>query len=323
MARNDTIEGALIREEVQWEYREGVLLSQIDERASLENQARTVPLNKGLVESYALAMIDGVQFPPLIAYPNGKAWVLIDGNHRYQAAKKIERNAVDVYLVKESDPLIIERMTQTWNDMNGARFEPEERTAKAIRWMKRHSWTIRDTAQLFRMAEHILGEAVRDEEVRGALLQEGFNPAEFKVNDLRQLHQFLGNRVVLRDLVGAKKDLRLDTIDLGRLTKEVKTQTSEKAQCNAIAAFVKDPQNRKEAKRKGDGRYHEGRIRRRLFQCYSELNNIYKQYPSAVQCQLHDEEEIERLARVNAESQRGFNNVVKTYRADRAVAASA
>src|SRR5262245_23486055 len=98
MARNEMYEHYLNKHGVRWEYLE-VPIGSISAEKSLRNGARLgQPLDDALVERYAQAYRDGDPVPPLIAYGKGKGpWVLADGNHRLEGARRAGLQTVEIY----------------------------------------------------------------------------------------------------------------------------------------------------------------------------------------------------------------------------------
>src|SRR5712672_378946 len=88
-----------------WEI-EKVDVSSIDENASKQNNARvsTAPIQDELVEDYALAMERGDVFPLIVLFKKGKGYIILGGNHRFQALRLLNESSIDAYIVKSDDP---------------------------------------------------------------------------------------------------------------------------------------------------------------------------------------------------------------------------
>jgi ParB-like chromosome segregation protein Spo0J len=117
---------------VKWTYQDSIPLTQFDEKASLQNQARFDPIHEEAVLRYAEAMERGDKFPAVVGYKNrqGKI-IIIDGNHRYQSSKRNNYKDIDVYVV-EATPEIIQVLTFEANSRHGIAPSVEERTRHAI-----------------------------------------------------------------------------------------------------------------------------------------------------------------------------------------------
>jgi hypothetical protein len=80
-------------------------------------QARA-SLKKDTIADYAEAMKDGAQFPPCLVYHDGDKYYLVDGFHRYFAAKKIKAPSIFVTTVPGT---LQEAIEKSWgvNDKHG------------------------------------------------------------------------------------------------------------------------------------------------------------------------------------------------------------
>jgi hypothetical protein len=130
--RDSVVEQHLEDRLVKWTYEESLSLGKFDENASLRNQARFDPLHEEAVMRYSEAMERGDRFPALVAYKNtsGK-YILIDGNHRFQAAKRNKYKDFDAYVV-DGSPDVIQVLTFEANARHGIPPSLEERTRHAI-----------------------------------------------------------------------------------------------------------------------------------------------------------------------------------------------
>lgn len=79
-------------------------LANIDERQSRANQARPTALIEDSVNSYAAAMRTGDVFPPVVGYRSGAKVVLIDGNNRDGAARKVGAETLFAYVLHPDTP---------------------------------------------------------------------------------------------------------------------------------------------------------------------------------------------------------------------------
>lgn len=120
-------------DEIAWEYRENVPLSQVDEKRSLTNQARVgLPLNESLVQQYARSRKEGSDFPAIVAYEDGNKLINIDGNHRYASALKAKKMTHDFYIVLTNDPLQRQVLTFELNTYNGVPQSDADRAAQVV-----------------------------------------------------------------------------------------------------------------------------------------------------------------------------------------------
>jgi hypothetical protein len=81
-----------------------IALTYFDEKASLSNQARPVPLIPENVDRYAASLKKGEYLPPVIVYPSGQKVVIVDGNNRHAAHKKAGNQFVPGFVIDENTP---------------------------------------------------------------------------------------------------------------------------------------------------------------------------------------------------------------------------
>jgi ParB-like chromosome segregation protein Spo0J len=130
--RSSEIEKHLENRLVKFDYLEKVPLTKIDEKRSLQNQARFEPLDEGTVARYAEAQERGDDFPAVLAaQAKGGQLVLLDGNHRYQSRKRAGLEDIDVYVVTAT-PEKLQLLTFEANALHGMPPSTEERQRHAI-----------------------------------------------------------------------------------------------------------------------------------------------------------------------------------------------
>ena len=76
-----------------------ILISEIVTDAGTQTRIET---NEKTIESYSEEMKDGVRFPPVIIFHDGKTYYCADGFHRILAASRIERTEIDCDVRKGS-----------------------------------------------------------------------------------------------------------------------------------------------------------------------------------------------------------------------------
>lgn len=79
-------------------------LLMIDEKSSLGNQARDVPLVEDSVIRFTVSLRKGEYLPPIVVYPSGNKVVIVDGNNRHAAHKRFGSTAVPGFVIDENTP---------------------------------------------------------------------------------------------------------------------------------------------------------------------------------------------------------------------------
>jgi len=108
-------------------------MSEVDEKASLANQARFEPIDWDQVRTYKHMLLAGAKFPPIIVWrkPNGR-YVIVDGNHRFQTYKLTGDDPIVGYVIDGIDMLQFQDMAAAMNAYNGRRLSHEESKRHAV-----------------------------------------------------------------------------------------------------------------------------------------------------------------------------------------------
>lgn len=118
---------------VQWTFVPDVPIEDFDKDRSLRNQARiTQVLNDERVETYKEAMERGDRFPAVVAYLVDGRYVLIDGNHRLEAAEQANKPLSVYAIASDTDPTTIIAMTYEANAKHGLPNSVEDRQLHAV-----------------------------------------------------------------------------------------------------------------------------------------------------------------------------------------------
>lgn len=173
--RNPVYEQTLNGEGVQWTYLDRVPVEEINAQAGIRNQARLDnPVDEELQASYAERMKAGDEFPALVLHrpsPRGR-YVPIDGNQRLGASQRpgVGLKSWDAYLVQCDDPVVIDRITWTFNNrVNGKRLTVEEAMEHALHFVLKYGWECEAAARQWGIAAGSLKNRVQGEKVKAIL----------------------------------------------------------------------------------------------------------------------------------------------------------
>lgn len=117
-----TVERWLQKFGVKYSHLLDLPLSQIDEKRSRQNQAREVAVIDDSVSRYATALRAGDKFPPVVGYLAGGKVVLVDGNNRDAAHRKVHGagGTIKAYVLDPETPSeTIHLMTVDANSHHG------------------------------------------------------------------------------------------------------------------------------------------------------------------------------------------------------------
>ena len=284
--RSELYEQALTKQGVEWEYLEKFDLEDIDGAKSLRNQARLEEaVDQDLVDQYALAMKDGDQFPPLVIWkPNRGRYILIDGNQRLQAMRKLDRKRHDVYVVKTTDEMIVDRITWSFNNLvNGKRLSPAEALAHAVSWVRKYGRTIKEASQEWRLAVHKITRAVRVAEVRDSLHRSNVPHISRLSDDM--LDTLAPLKTFGEDLLVAGAKLVTENGLAGkeaeRMVKDVSTAKTSEAKKQALEeAAVSEPVRNRRAETKGGTVKVATSPRSRFLSLLRQLGRMLEDYPA-------------------------------------------
>lgn len=233
--RDPAAEALFERLGVKYEYRRDVEIALIDRDRSLRNQARVIDtLNNDVVESYALAMLEGAVFPALVAFPLPTGtYVLAGGNHRTAAAILADITLVDLYVLDVRDGALQRLITTTLNESVGHGIARPEKIELAIDWMERYGRTARSAA-----AEYHIPEAKFTDELRARAAQKRLLAAGVPAGSLNKSHAerlvTIPNDIVLRAAAALQIEVKLPDKELGRFVKEIRAFRTEGEQLGVV-----------------------------------------------------------------------------------------
>lgn len=136
-SRNPQTEQHLTDRGFTWGFM-AVKLGEVDEDRSLHNQARIgKPVESGTVDRYVTAMSQGSVFPAIILAETpgtSRRYQVVDGNHRFQAAKQRDEDYIDAYVITGAAPAAITLLTFEANTRHGLPSSTEDQIHQGL-WM--------------------------------------------------------------------------------------------------------------------------------------------------------------------------------------------
>jgi hypothetical protein len=243
--RSGKYEQFLRRHGLGFVFKETVPITEIDEEASLKNNARFVSINPEIVNNYALKMIDGVDFEAICVHKpkNAKKYVIISGNHRFQAHKVAEHTEIDLYFVTGELPdAILLSLIYESNMLESEQYPPvAERYAGAMVLYQRGVYSLPVAANVMNVKYSTLENQLNALEAKNKLLKMEFKNA----NKLTQTELTLLSRIhqdkPLFKAAGLCYEARLTQSELTSLVNDVVAkQSSEKKQSDVINKAYSD-----------------------------------------------------------------------------------
>lgn len=300
--RDTVVEARLKREGVEFEYHESVNLTDIDVAGSLRNQARFDPLTKTNVERYALKMIDGEEFPPIIVFSGPKGYTIVDGNHRVAAATEAERSTIDAYVLDALDPLTITRLTRTWNIGNGQGLTQAEVLEQAIYLVKNTPYTQLEVAKMVGMNSRTLGGHIRARDGKEKLYALGVAAESLSTSHLEALAQ-LKDDAVLAEAARLAIRANLPIVRVQSMVQDVLKGTSEPERLGIVKGW--QVRARGHAAVSGGGRFTSVNRRANVVKLLNALNAVSRlcgRTPSAAVFGLVLAEDVEAVRAAYTES---------------------
>lgn len=243
--RSPTYEAVLKRQGVSFTYLPRLDLEAIDVQASLRNQARLLnPLEDELIDQYSGWYKEGIDGPPLVVYEKKRAkrtWIIMDGNQRSHAARKAGLKTLDAYSVETTDPMVIDRITWSFNNLvNGKRLTREEALAHAVSMVEKYNLDNKTAADEFGVHTKAVQQKVLANKLRRVLHENKANEAtklsDEKLEDLNSLRS-LGDEVFTAAATTAQK-CGLTRMDILTLKDDVKKAKTNDEKIEAVAKFA-------------------------------------------------------------------------------------
>lgn len=163
------IEEELTRRGIQFTFEPKATPDLFDRERSRNNQARFEALDEKQVDTYAEAMKRGDVFPPVIAYKRAGLYVVVDGNHRLEAADRA-RKPIRVYDVSGAPADAINVLGIYFNTKHGKVTSEAERISHALYLMGSGS-TIPDAAAVVNLPVRIVQRAAQSKQADQRFLE--------------------------------------------------------------------------------------------------------------------------------------------------------
>lgn len=155
--------------------------SKIDLKESQVNGAR---MNDSIlphkVEDYMQGFRNGDTFPRPVVHKTPSGYVILSGNQRCEAIRRLIANGeiaknveIEVYLVDTKDRMLLDLVACSANATHGEGMAKEERIQHAADFVRRRGMKVKDAAAIFVVAETSINGHIRAERVRQQLQRAG------------------------------------------------------------------------------------------------------------------------------------------------------
>jgi ParB-like chromosome segregation protein Spo0J len=234
-AKND-IEAWLEEKLVKFVFDPNFQTNNIDEQASLKNQARFEPLHPENVSRYAEAMARGDKFPPIVIHQlDSGLYRVDDGNHRYQAYKRNNITEIPVYILDAgTTDETLRVITFEANARHGEPPSDEERRRHAI-YLTDNGMTNIAAAAIVNLPVSTVNRAVQQEKADRRARALGLSKQWSRLLiDQRQAIMSIGNDPTFIEIVKLCADTGITASQTREIIAGIKELRSERAQIQAI-----------------------------------------------------------------------------------------
>lgn len=283
--RNPTYEQAISKQGLEWEYKESILLEDIDREKGLRNQARLEnPLDAELVDTYAEAKKAGHEFPPPVLWRPGRGrWIPVDGNQRLAADVKNKARFTDAYVVVCPDQQVIDRLTWTFNNLvNGKRLSQAETLEHAIAFVRKYGVEAKAAAKEWGLPLAALYAALKVREVSDVIDKHKVRRTPSLTDDkLRNLSPLLTvGEDILAKAAAAVSDGGSSVEQVKQLTKDVSRARTTADKVKVVEDFRQsEPFRLSRANTKGGTTTPRILPRDRLLSAMRQVQRLLEDYP--------------------------------------------
>jgi hypothetical protein len=219
------------------EYQEkSISVSDIDWNESANNCARMLnPLNEEKIEDYATCMKAGDTFPAVVVESTPTGFVILGGNQRLNAVKRIGCSNADAYVVRGLTTSQRECLIRSLNARHGWGTGKEERIEHAVYLVKALGVSTQDAARLMVVCPSTIVKRLRVDSTRASLAKIGIDAAKLAASHIDAI-----NRVPDEDM---QAEVARIAINKGASAESVKGVTDACSQLKnraAMAAKIKE-----------------------------------------------------------------------------------
>lgn len=285
---------------VEATYIDDVPISQIDRKASLQNQARLKTLDPDRVKDYAELMQQGIVFPAVIAWRNVKGYYeLITGNHRVEAAIAAKKESVALYHVTTADNDLYMRdiMTRSANILEGQNLTKDERMFQAVFIVQNHGHSITEVAKRFGLGREQLQNEITH--LRFDARAERLGTPMKEHSTVKGVVNQIQNDDVFRSVVQTIKSAGLTDTQSRDLAQNVIKEGNLEDQMAVVEVFRETPAYKQALVDSQGGKVHAVVSRQsRLLRTLETLDQLFTKYTTPQQLQLSNPVDIENFEKL-------------------------
>lgn len=317
---------------VKWQYDPAIALGRFLIKEGLSNKARLgKALSPEVVETYALAMIEGAEFPALIGEETPKGIFPLNGNHRLAAAKEAEKEFFDCYLVTPSTPYVRERMIRSANRIEGQPLSTEDAMIHAMYMVKTFGIEVKKAASDFGVTYSKLVAEVRVARAFDRALDAGVDAKKIHRSHLKMMESIKDDEVFAEAAKLVRKT-GLPQSQVQQLVNDINHERKQAEQIKVVRKWAELPEVQVDVEktRGGTSPMHQPQ-RTRFLRLLRGLDKHLERFPTSVSLGILSRDDVEevrkigdatikRLIRVMREGENEFARQPKAVALGRAVA---
>lgn len=235
--RSEIVEKWLTDAGATFSFQERFNLSKIDREESFRNQARIgAPIDEDVVLTYAVAMDKGDVFPPIVVYQKNGRYVNIDGNHRYDSARMVNKDHLPAYTVDNPTPALVALLTYNANTKHGKPTSLQERLRQGTLLVEMGA-TRADVARNLNVPIRQLNAHIDQVNTDKRFQSLGITRWDSLARGIRtRLNDIRADRV-MKAAANITIRAKLVTEDVNRLVKEINEKRNESEQIKVVTSW--------------------------------------------------------------------------------------
>jgi hypothetical protein len=317
MSADQRLEALFTKHALSWELMD-VRLLHIDEKRSLNNQARLVaPIDISVVETYAISMIDGAVFPPIVVHrPDNGNLVILDGNHRFKAAKQLEFDSLDAYILGDLSPELADYLARMLNTTESILpLTREDRITHAYHLHQKQGLTVEVLSRQIGVTAGVLGERFRFLDRAHKLERIGISTTSLARTTVDSIGR-LSDHSVIHRTVQLVRDAKLPSQETMDLVNELLVAPSTEQTDRIFTEWQSRPSIQERLAKKPSSVKRKSPMFSapylRLFRILEECARWLEKYPSMTALKIMTENERQALAKHTARVSRAFDLLIQS-----------
>jgi hypothetical protein len=239
--KDSSAEQLLDQLKIMWEFKKNIPISSLQIQASLKNNAR---FGKAIDDAqcllYVHKMRQGVRFPALVITNNN---MILGGNNRVHAAIQAGRTVIDAYVVINPTDQQKDQFIRLDNNRHGKNLCEDQKIVTCVELFRKYHIPMKQlNDQFFGGSTETYQQIVRynaAEDVKEKLQSKGVDTKGLSTGTLAALYTVNDNINILKEAGSVAAEYHLNTAQVEDLTKDIRSELTERDRLNLIKEFKK------------------------------------------------------------------------------------